>query len=66
MVEPENIVEIVIAVFLGAVIVLSFWNAVFDLEISGLINSLVDSFVIALMIAVGAAIFFSIIQVVLD
>jgi hypothetical protein len=66
MVEPEDIVEIVIAVFIGAVIVLTFWNAVFDLEISGLINSLVDSFVIALMIAVGAAIFFSIIQVVLD
>jgi hypothetical protein len=66
MVEPEDIVEIVIAVFFGAVIVLSFWNAVFDLEISGLIDSFVDSFVIALMIAVGAALVFSIIQVVLD
>jgi len=66
MVEPSDIVEIVIAVFLGSIVVLTFWSAVFDREISGLINSLVDSFVIALLIAVGAAIFFSILQIFLD
>jgi len=66
MIEPSDILEIVIAVFLGSIVVLTFWGAVFDLEISGLINSLVDSFVIALLIAIGAAIFFSIIQIFFD
>ena len=66
MIEPADVVGIVVSVFLGAIVVLTFWNAVFDLEISGLINGLVDSFVIAFMIAVGAALFFSIIQIFLD
>jgi hypothetical protein len=49
------------------VVVLTFWNAVFDLEISGLIDTLlVDGFVIALMIAIGAAMFLTVIRSILD
>jgi|GEM_PF-4838432 len=67
MVDPTDVVETVIAVFLGAVVVLTVWNAVFELEISGLIGTLlVDGFVIALMIAIGAAIFLTVIRSILD
>lgn len=60
--ELRDIVETVIAVFFGAVLALTVWNAVFELEIEGMLDTLVDLFMLALMIAVAAAVLLTILD----